>query len=99
MGDSWEHTIRIEKRIPAEAATMYPRLIDGAFIVLLRIAAAFPDSIRSLRPSETSSIPIMTTCSIGTAACSNTTIDADRINKDLGRIAARRTRAATKRVR
>ena len=30
FGDSWNHTIRIEKRLPAEPNTTYPRLIDGA---------------------------------------------------------------------
>jgi hypothetical protein len=29
MGDSWEHTIQIEKSLPAEAGVTYPRCIDG----------------------------------------------------------------------
>ncbi len=29
MGDSWEHELRIEKTLSAEATTTYPRFIDG----------------------------------------------------------------------
>jgi hypothetical protein len=29
MGDTWEHTIQIEKTLPAEAGVKYPRCIDG----------------------------------------------------------------------
>lgn len=30
MGDSWEHELRIEKVLPAEPQTTYPRFVDGA---------------------------------------------------------------------
>ncbi|HEY0281854.1 MAG TPA: plasmid pRiA4b ORF-3 family protein [Rhizomicrobium sp.] len=30
MGDSWEHELRVEKVLPAEPATRYPRFIGGA---------------------------------------------------------------------
>ena len=30
MGDSWEHELRIEKLLPAEPETHYPRFVDGA---------------------------------------------------------------------
>lgn len=30
MGDSWEHVIKIQKILPADAAASYPRLLDGA---------------------------------------------------------------------
>ena len=30
MGDSWQHTLRIEKTLDADPATAYPRLIGGA---------------------------------------------------------------------
>jgi hypothetical protein len=29
MGDNWEHTIQIEKELPAEAGVRYPRCTDG----------------------------------------------------------------------
>jgi hypothetical protein len=29
MGDNWDHTIQIEKTLPAEAGVKYPRCIDG----------------------------------------------------------------------
>ncbi|HEY7309516.1 MAG TPA: plasmid pRiA4b ORF-3 family protein [Gemmataceae bacterium] len=29
MGDTWEHTIQIEKTLPAETGVQYPRCIDG----------------------------------------------------------------------
>ena len=29
MGDNWQHTIQIEKELPAEAGVRYPRCIDG----------------------------------------------------------------------
>lgn len=30
MGDSWEHELRIEKVLPADPDTRYPRFVDGA---------------------------------------------------------------------
>lgn len=30
MGDSWQHTLRIEKKLAADPAASYPRLVDGA---------------------------------------------------------------------
>jgi len=30
MGDSWGHTIQVEKTLPAEAGVRYPRCVDGA---------------------------------------------------------------------
>jgi len=30
MGDNWEHELRIENVLPADAAVLYPRYIDGA---------------------------------------------------------------------
>ncbi len=41
MGDNWEHELRIEKVLPAEPDTRYPRFIDGAM-------AAPPEDIGGL---------------------------------------------------
>src|SRR3546814_9694109 len=30
MGDGWQHTLRIEKKLAADPAASYPRLVDGA---------------------------------------------------------------------
>jgi hypothetical protein len=29
MGDNWDHTIEIQKTLPAEAGARYPRCVDG----------------------------------------------------------------------
>ena len=44
MGDSWEHGIVLEKRLPVDPGTAYPVCTDGERACPLKIAAASADS-------------------------------------------------------
>jgi Plasmid pRiA4b ORF-3-like protein len=97
MGDGWDHGIKIEKLLPADPATPYPRLIAGALrcppedVGGIPGFYAFLDAISDPRhPDHEDRIDWYG------GIFDPKDIDLDRIQKDLSRIAARGKRAAAK---
>jgi hypothetical protein len=100
MGDNWEHTIRIEKLLSADPAATYPRLIAGALRCPPEDCGGIPGFYAFL---DAASDPKHPDHDDQIDWYGDTfdpdSFDAARINKDLGRIAARRKRAGAKRPR
>jgi hypothetical protein len=97
LGDSWEHTIQIEKLLTAEPAASYPRFVDGALhcppedVGGIPGFYAFLDAISDPEhPDHDDQIDWYG------ATFDPYELDAGRIHEALRRIAARRKRAAAK---
>lgn len=100
MGDSWEHTIHIERSPSADPAAIYPRLVDGALRCPPEDIGGIPGFYAFLDAMSDPKHPdhddrIEWYGGVFDPAA----FDADHIRKDLNRIAARRNRAAVKHPR
>lgn len=99
MGDGWEHDIRIEKVLAGDPSVAYPRFIDGAMRAPPDDSGGIPgfyaflDAINDAKHPEHDH---WTEWYGGTFDPDD--IEADRVHRDLARLAARRKRAAVKRA-
>jgi hypothetical protein len=100
MGDNWEHEIEIERSLPAEAATAYPRLVDAAGRCPPEDVGGVPGFYAFLEAIGDPNHPEHNDLRdwYGDTFDPND-VGVDRIRKQLGRIAARRSRAAARRRR
>jgi hypothetical protein len=100
MGDSWEHAIKVEKILPIDPAATYPRLIDGALRCPPEDVGGVPGFYAFLEAINDPKHPDHDDrMDWYGGAFDPDDIDANHIHKELGRIAARRKRAAAKRAR
>src|SRR5262250_3248895 len=93
MGDGWEHAVKIEKLLPADPVTPYPRLIDGALRCPPEDVGGIPgfyDFLEAIGDPKHPDHEDRTDWYGG--VFDPKAIDLDRIRKDLGRIAGRRKR-------
>lgn len=94
MGDGWEHRIQLEKSLSADPAATYPRLVEGALHCPPEDVggiSGFYDFLDVINDPENPDHEDRIEWYGGIFDPDD--IDADRIHKDLGRIAARRRRA------
>ena len=95
MGDSWEHRIQIEKQLAADPSVSYPRFVDGAMRCPPEDVGGIPgfyDFLEAItdprRPDHEERLDWYG------GPFDLRDLDADRINKKLAYIAARRKRTA-----
>jgi len=99
MGDSWEHRIQLEKRLPADSAARYPRLLDGASccppedIGGVPGFGAFLEAMSDPHHPEHDDVIEWYGGPFNPAA-----FDIERLRKNVEKIAGRRKRAAAKRA-
>ncbi|MGH7005206.1 MAG: plasmid pRiA4b ORF-3 family protein [Alphaproteobacteria bacterium] len=99
MGDSWEHDIRIEKVLAGGTSVAYPRFIDGAMRAPPDDSGGIPgfyDFLDAINDAEHPEHADRIEWYGG--AFDPDDIEADRIHRDLARLAARRKRGTAKRA-
>lgn len=100
MGDSWEHSIRIERSSSADPAASYPRLVDGALHCPPEDVGGVPGFYALLDAmSDTKHPDHDDRMEWYGGRFDPEEFDIERVRKDLNRIAGRRKRAAVKRAR
>jgi len=99
MGDSWEHDIRIEKVFPSESPADYPRLVDGAMRAPPDDCGGVPGFYGFLEAIGDPAHPEHVHWEEWYGGAFDAEdVEADEIQRDLARIAARRKHAARKRL-
>jgi len=97
MGDSWQHTLRIEKTLAADPKQSYPRLVDGAGRCPPEDCGGIPGFYALLEALGDPQHPDHEDRMDWHGGGFNVDdIDATQINKRLAKIAARRKRPAAK---
>lgn len=97
MGDSWQHTLRIEKSLAADPAASYPRPVDGAGCCLPEDCGGIPGIYDLLEAIADPQHPDHDDCLDwygGPFDPADTGVA--QINQELARIAARRKRTRPK---